>query len=244
MPCCDTHYTSDSQPQCHPQHPNQARRAEPLPFDQGNASLLSHGSRELCTDPHASPVSEHDSTYGSYSTPVEPSKRFEDDLDEPLQVVEASDEPRQAQPLPGKDKPVSWSSLPRKDQLFVLTLARLAEPLVQTSLSAYIFFMLKSFDPSLSDSTISSQAGWLTGSFTAAQCLTAVIWGRLADKEWIGRKNVLITGLLGTFVSTLGFGFSRSFYTAVCFRALGGALNGNVGVMRTVCANVFRMVGF
>lgn len=31
-------------------------------------------------------------------------------------------------------RPVSWSELPRKDQLFIITMARMSEPLVQTSL--------------------------------------------------------------------------------------------------------------
>jgi hypothetical protein len=33
-----------------------------------------------------------------------------------------------------KNKTVSWGELPRKKQLFVITMARLSEPLVQTSL--------------------------------------------------------------------------------------------------------------
>ena len=33
-----------------------------------------------------------------------------------------------------KEKPVTWMSLPHKSQLAILTVARLAEPLVQTSL--------------------------------------------------------------------------------------------------------------
>ncbi|TQB70507.1 hypothetical protein MPDQ_000380 [Monascus purpureus] len=138
------------------------------------------------------------------------------------------------------EKPVTWSSLPKKGQLAILTCARLSEPLAQTSLQAYIFYQLKSFDPSLPDSTISSQAGILQGSFTAAQFLTAVWWGRLADAEWMGRKKVLLIGLLGTCISCLGFGFSRSFVSAAVFRTLGGALNSNVGVMRTMIAEIIE----
>jgi hypothetical protein len=33
-----------------------------------------------------------------------------------------------------KDEPVTWASLPHRSQLVILTLARLSEPLVQTSL--------------------------------------------------------------------------------------------------------------
>ena len=120
----------------------------------------------------------------------------------------------------------------------ILTFARLSEPLTQTSLQAYMFYQLKSFDPSLPDATISAQAGMLQGSFTAAQFLTAVFWGRLADAEWMGRKRVLLIGLLGTCISCLGFGFSRSFVSAAIFRTLGGVLNSNIGVMRTLIAEI------
>ncbi|KAL1850831.1 hypothetical protein Plec18170_006667 [Paecilomyces lecythidis] len=138
------------------------------------------------------------------------------------------------------EKPVTWSSLPKKGQLAILTCARLSEPLTQTSLQAYMFYQLRSFDPSLPDSTISSQAGILQGCFTAAQFLTAVFWGRLADSDWMGRKRVLMIGLFGTCVSCLGFGFSRSFIAAAIFRTLGGALNSNVGVMRTMIAEIIQ----
>lgn len=138
----------------------------------------------------------------------------------------------------GEEKPITWSSLPRKGQLAILTLARLSEPLTQTSLQAYLFYQLRSFDPSLPTSTISAQAGILQGSFTAAQFLTAFWWGRLADAEWMGRKRVLLIGLLGTCISCLGFGFSRNFTTAIVFRTLNGMLNSNVGVMRTMVSEI------
>ncbi|KAF7904134.1 hypothetical protein EAF00_001468 [Botryotinia globosa] len=111
-----------------------------------------------------------------------------------------------------KEKPASWFSLPRKDQLLILALARMAEPI----------------------------AGYLAGGFTAAQCLTAMVWGRVADRASVGRKNVLIIGLLGTFTSTIGVGFSRSFAPALFFRCLGGALNGNVSIMRTMTSEIIR----
>ncbi|OCL13134.1 MFS general substrate transporter, partial [Glonium stellatum] len=139
-----------------------------------------------------------------------------------------------------KGKPVSWRSLPRKDQLLILALTRLSEPLTQTSLGAYLFYQLKSFDPSLSDAAIASQAGIIQAAFPGSQFLTAMLWGRIADSEWGGRKRVLFVGLLGTAFSIIGFGFSRSFTSAVIFRCLGGALNGNIGVMRTMIAEIIK----
>lgn len=139
---------------------------------------------------------------------------------------------------PEDEKAVTWRSLPKKGQLAILTIARLAEPLTQTSLQAYMFYQLKSFDPSLPDSTIASRAGILQASFTAAQFLTAVLWGRIADSEVMGRKKVLIVGLFGTGLSSVGFGFSKSFAVAAVFRTMGGALNSNVGVMRTMISEM------
>ncbi|RDW81320.1 putative MFS multidrug transporter [Aspergillus mulundensis] len=188
------------------------------------------------TDNRSVRTAIHDSTNDSTSTPrlrvLEPAPVPEDqehwardpgDSDEDDPVYNAPNE-----------KPVTWSSLPNKGQLAILTIARLSEPLTQTSLQAYLFYQLRSFDPSLPESTISKQAGILQGSFTAAQFLTAVVWGRLADSEVLGRKRVLLIGLLGTCISCLGFGFSRSFAAAAVFRTLGGALNSNAGVMRTM----------
>ncbi|KAK0385004.1 hypothetical protein NLU13_7482 [Sarocladium strictum] len=139
-----------------------------------------------------------------------------------------------------RTKPVAWRELPRKDQLLILTLARLSEPLVQTSLQSYLFYQLKWFDESLPDATISAQAGTLTASFTAAQFLTAMMWGRVADSNYAGRKTVILIGLCGTAISCLGFGFSTTFWQALFFRTLGGITNGNVGVMRTMISEIIR----
>lgn len=136
------------------------------------------------------------------------------------------------QPPPRSSHVVAWKDLPRKGQLALLTVARLSEPVTQTSLQAYLFYQLKWFDPSLPDATISSQAGVLHASFTAAQFVTAMVWGRLSETR--GRKFVLLIGLLGTCASSLAFGLSTSFWQALLFRTLGGALNGNVGVLRTM----------
>ena len=138
------------------------------------------------------------------------------------------------------EQPVTWMSLPKKSQLAILTLARLSEPLTQTSLSAYMFYQLRSFDTSLPDSTIASQGGIFQASFPAAQFITAVLWGQAADTPWIGRKRVLLIGLLGTCFSCVGFGFSKSFTQAILFRIVGGAVNGNIGVMRTMISEIIE----
>ncbi|KAH6629219.1 major facilitator superfamily domain-containing protein [Boeremia exigua] len=141
---------------------------------------------------------------------------------------------------PAKEQPITWRSLPRKDQLFVITLARLSEPLTQTSLGSYLFYQLQSFDKTLPDATIAYQAGIINAAFPFAQFLTAMIWGRVADSEYGGRKRVIYFGLLGTMCSIIGFGFSQSFPMAVACRCIGGVLNGNIGVMRTMISEIIK----
>lgn len=132
---------------------------------------------------------------------------------------------------PKKLEVVTWMSLPRKDQLAILFLCRLVDFLQVASMQAYVFYQLKSFDPSLSDSKIASQAGILQGCFTGAQVLTAILWGKAADASWCGRKMVLVVGLGGTAISCLGYGFATTFFWAAFWRAFGGGINGTVGIM-------------
>ncbi|KAK5104659.1 hypothetical protein LTS08_002550 [Lithohypha guttulata] len=196
-------------------------------------SLLSSGSGPITSG------SSDDVEHPKGDRPTIPAARrtsfLEEDEEQPVSSVSANSAANKT-----KDVPVTWTSLPKKGQLAVLTIARLSEPLSERSLAAYMFFQLKWFDPSVPDSTITSQGGLLTAAFAAAQFFTAVWWGRAADTPWIGRKKVLLVGLTGTAIASIGVGFSKSFYQAIFFRALAGALNGNIGVMRTMLSEIVQ----
>ena len=57
----------------------------------------------------------------------------------------------------------------------------------------------------------------------------------LLDTKYIlGHSNGL------TVLSCIGFGFSKTFWQAMIFRTMGGALNGNVGVMRTMVSEIVQ----
>ncbi|KAI1151084.1 major facilitator superfamily domain-containing protein [Nemania diffusa] len=155
-----------------------------------------------------------------------------------FQDTEAQTPPATPEKKKRGDGPVTWTSLPRKDQLMILFLSRLVDFLQVASLQAYVFYQLKSFDDTLSDAQISSQAGLLQGAFTGAQVLTAFLWGKAADASWCGRKNVLIIGLFGTAISCIGYGFATSFWAAAFWRAAGGGINGTVGIIRTMIAEI------
>ena len=61
-------------------------------------------------------------------------------------------------------------------------------------------------------------------------------WGRVSDLY--GRKPIVLLGLVGTVAATLVFGFSLTFTQALIARISAGLLNGNVGVIRTMVAEM------
>ncbi|KAF4417324.1 tetracycline resistance TCR1 [Fusarium acutatum] len=121
-------------------------------------------------------------------------------------------------------------------QMFVLACCRICEPIAFMSIFPYIYYMIQDFNITDDSNKISVYAGMVTSAFTLAEFSTGVLWGRLSDK--IGRKPVLLFGLLGTALSVLVFGFAPSLPVALFARALGGLLNGNIGVLQTTVAEL------
>jgi len=103
----------------------------------------------------------------------------------------------------------------------------------------YIYFMVEDFHVAKEAKTISLYAGMVTSAFTFAEFLSGVFWGRLSDR--IGRKPVLLIGLLGTALSVLIFGFAPSLGVALFARFLGGLLNGNMGVLATTVNELVKV---
>jgi len=56
--------------------------------------------------------------------------------------------------------------------------------------------------------------------------------------DQIGRKPVLLTGLFGLSASMWCFGLSTTFWSLVLSRCLNGALNGNIGVMKSMTMEI------
>ncbi|RVX65997.1 hypothetical protein B0A52_09923 [Exophiala mesophila] len=121
-------------------------------------------------------------------------------------------------------------------QLFVLALCRICEPIAFMSIFPYAYRMIETFNITSNADQISIYAGMLITAFAFAEFSTGVIWGRVSDR--VGRKPVLVMGLVGTALSMLCFGFATSLPAAILARALGGLLNGNVGVLQTTVAEL------
>lgn len=81
-------------------------------------------------------------------------------------------------------------------------------------------------------------AGILISAFSLAEAMTGMFWGSLSDR--LGRKPVLLSGCFGTMLSLLLVGLAPNFWVALVGRALGGALNGNIGVIQTMVGELVK----
>ncbi|PVI04101.1 MFS general substrate transporter [Periconia macrospinosa] len=121
-------------------------------------------------------------------------------------------------------------------QMAILALCRISEPIAFMSIFPYAYFMVESFGIAKTNGEISMYTGMVTSAFAFSECMSGIFWGRLSDR--IGRKKVLLGGLFGTGLSMLLFGFATNLYMALFARALGGLLNGNIGVLQTTVAEL------
>lgn len=96
--------------------------------------------------------------------------------------------------------------------------------------------MIESFN--VPTDQVAKWAGLTSASFSLSQCVTAIAWGRASDR--FGRKPVILLGLFCTMIFTALIGFSKSLPWVLIMRSLQGACNGNVGIIRTMVAELVK----
>jgi MFS family permease len=116
-------------------------------------------------------------------------------------------------------------------------ICRFSEPIAFNSILAYTFVMVK--DLGIAEKDASLYAGLLVSAYAVAEALTSMGWGILSDR--VGRKPVVLFGLVGVALSSLIFGLAKSYWVALLARFVGGALNGNVSVMQTMVAEMVKL---
>ncbi|GAA5865394.1 hypothetical protein JCM3774_005622 [Rhodotorula dairenensis] len=125
--------------------------------------------------------------------------------------------------------------LPLK-QVLVLCLMRFAEPVAFSLIFPFISQFIEDLKVTDDPSRIGYYAGIIESLFAFTTFSTVLAWGRLSDR--IGRKPVLIIGLTGVTVSIVSFGMSKAFWMLVVSRCFGGALNGNVAVIKSMLGEI------
>jgi multidrug resistance protein len=79
------------------------------------------------------------------------------------------------------------------------------------------------------------EVGILISSFSAAQLLSAPLWGRFSDRY--GRKPTLLIGLGASVVAYIVFAFAQSYWLLLLSRIVQGGGGGTVGVIQAYVAD-------
>ncbi|KAJ1795834.1 hypothetical protein LPJ59_004117 [Coemansia sp. RSA 2399] len=113
---------------------------------------------------------------------------------------------------------------------------RLAEPIGMTLILPFMYQMVGGFDIVRDPKDISFYAGLLLASFSICKAATIMHWGILSDR--IGRRPVILIGLLGNLLTFVLFGVSKSFRWALVARSLNGFFTGNTVAIKSVVAEI------
>ncbi|KAF1846352.1 MFS general substrate transporter [Cucurbitaria berberidis CBS 394.84] len=119
-------------------------------------------------------------------------------------------------------------------QLVILSICRFAEPIALTSVFPYLPELMESFG--VPENDIARWAGISSATFSICQAVTGLFWGAASDRY--GRKPTILIGLFNTMWAMLLWGFSVNLPMALAARALQGLTNGNVGILRTMVAEL------
>ncbi|XP_027340494.1 protein ZINC INDUCED FACILITATOR-LIKE 1-like [Abrus precatorius] len=106
------------------------------------------------------------------------------------------------------------------------------------SLFPYLYFMVKDFNIAEREEDISAYGGYVGSAFMLGRCLTAILWGVIADRY--GRKPVMIISIIAIVIFNTLFGLSSSFWMAVITRFILGGFNALMGTIRAYASEIFR----
>ncbi|KAH0830406.1 major facilitator superfamily domain-containing protein [Lanmaoa asiatica] len=123
-----------------------------------------------------------------------------------------------------------------KAQLAALCTVRLVEPIAFTQLFPYVNEFMSDLHLTDDPSRIGFYSGLVESAFAIAQLTSIYQWARLSDV--IGRRPVVLVGILGTAATTLMFGLSKSLATVLIARCIGGLSSGNIAVIHSVLGEI------
>jgi MFS family permease len=123
-----------------------------------------------------------------------------------------------------------------KAALLVLFLVTMIDMIGFGIIIPFLTYLVKDLAASEGVVSIGLWVGLLMTAYSAAQFLFSPFWGVLSDR--IGRRPVLMIGLVGNTVFFTAFGFSKTLLFALSMRFLAGVFNGNIAVARAYIGDV------
>ncbi|KAF5379724.1 hypothetical protein D9615_005691 [Tricholomella constricta] len=126
-----------------------------------------------------------------------------------------------------KRTPLPWF------QFSIVLFLQLAEPLTSQVISPFAPQLMRDIGITHgNESQVGYYVGLMQSLFFLTQAFTVLHWSRISD--YVGRKPVILVGLFGLSISMFCFGLSTTFWGLVLSRSLNGALNGNIGVIKSM----------
>lgn len=129
-----------------------------------------------------------------------------------------------------KKTPLPWA------QFSIILFLQLAEPFTGQVISPFAPELIRSLKVAKTEAEVGYYVGIIHSLFYATQACTVLHWSKLSDH--IGRKPVILSGLFGLSLSMYCFALSKTFWGLVLSRALNGALNGNIVVIKSIIAEI------
>ncbi|XP_066360231.1 protein ZINC INDUCED FACILITATOR-LIKE 1-like isoform X5 [Miscanthus floridulus] len=127
--------------------------------------------------------------------------------------------------------------MPYKEFLYIWVIC-LSAALPVSSLFPFLYFMIRDLHVAKRTEDIGFYAGFVGASFMLGRCLTSSVWGIAADR--IGRKPVVMVGIMSVVIFNTLFGLSTSYWMAIATRFLLGALNGLLGPIKAYAIEICR----
>ncbi|KAF9468186.1 major facilitator superfamily domain-containing protein [Collybia nuda] len=124
-----------------------------------------------------------------------------------------------------------------KFQLFIVFLIQFSEPITATVIYPFINQFVRETGVTKGDERRTGYyAGIIESTFFVTEALTVFQWGRLSDR--LGRRPVLLLGPFGLSIAMISFGLTNTFWVLVVSRCIQGVFNGNIGVSKSVIAEI------
>ena len=123
-----------------------------------------------------------------------------------------------------------------KGALLVLFLVTVIDMIGFGIVIPFLTYLVEDLTPVSQEASIGIWVGLLMTSYSAAQFLFSPFWGSLSDR--IGRRPVLLVGLVGNTVFFTMFGLANTLWLALAARFLAGVFNGNLAVARAYIGDV------
>ena len=117
-----------------------------------------------------------------------------------------------------------------KSALLVLFLVTMIDMIGFGIVIPFLTYLVEDLAASEGITEVGLWVGLLMTSYSAAQFLFSPFWGSVADR--IGRRPVLMVGLVGNTVFFAMFGLANTLLIALAARFMAGVFNGNLAVAR------------